>query len=66
MSAGTRVEHIDQLWGDDGIDGGYCPVSIDGKRTAEAERERDELRERFETERRRAIQAETALIARGE
>ena len=29
---GTRVEHIDQLWGDDGIDGGYCPVGRDGER----------------------------------
>lgn len=30
---GTRVEHIRELWGDDGIDGGYCPVESDGKRT---------------------------------
>jgi hypothetical protein len=29
----TRVEHISELWGDDGIDGGYCPVTMDGKRT---------------------------------
>ena len=30
---GTRVEHISELWGDDGIDGGYCPVVRDGDRT---------------------------------
>lgn len=30
---GTRVEHISELWGDDGINGGYCPVTADGKRT---------------------------------
>lgn len=30
---GTRVDHVKQLWGDDGIDGGYCPVVRDGKRT---------------------------------
>jgi hypothetical protein len=30
---GQRVESIEQLWGDDGIDGGYCPVEVDGKRT---------------------------------
>lgn len=29
----TRVEHIADLWGDDGIDGGYCPVVSDGKQT---------------------------------
>lgn len=29
----TRVEHIGELWGDDGIDGGYCPAMADGKRT---------------------------------
>lgn len=30
---GTRVQHVRELWGDDGIDGGYCPVIRDGKRT---------------------------------
>jgi hypothetical protein len=30
---GTRVEGIAALWGDDGIDGGYCPVTRDGKQT---------------------------------
>ena len=29
---GTRVERISDLWGDDGVDGGYCPVERDGKR----------------------------------
>lgn len=30
---GTRVEHIRELWGPDAVDGGYCPVERDGKRT---------------------------------
>ena len=30
---GTRLDNIAQLWGNDGIDGGYCPVTVDGKRT---------------------------------
>ena len=30
---GTRLDKIAQLWGNDGIDGGYCPVTVDGKRT---------------------------------
>lgn len=29
---GTRVENIDQLFGDDGIDGGYCPFVTKGQR----------------------------------
>ena len=29
---GQRVQHIHELWGDDGIDGGYCPVTIEGGR----------------------------------
>lgn len=29
----TRVEHVSELWGDDGIDGGFCPVVRDGVRT---------------------------------
>lgn len=29
----TRVDHISALWGDDGIDGGYCPVTAGGKQT---------------------------------
>jgi hypothetical protein len=28
----TRVEHVSALWGDNGIDGGYCPVMRDGQR----------------------------------
>ena len=29
---GTRVESIGDLWGEDGVDGGYCPVtSEDGR-----------------------------------
>jgi hypothetical protein len=28
----TRVEHVSELWGDNGIDGGYCPIIRDGKR----------------------------------
>jgi hypothetical protein len=27
---GTRVDHVSQLWGDNAIDGGYCPVVRDG------------------------------------
>ncbi len=30
---GTRVEHTGELWGDNGVDGGYCPVVRDGVRT---------------------------------
>lgn len=30
---GTRVQSIEELWGEDGIDGGYCPVRSDGQRT---------------------------------
>lgn len=30
---GTRVESISELVGDDGVDGGYCPVTADGKQT---------------------------------
>ena len=30
---GTRVQHISELWGDDGTNGGYCPVTRDGQRT---------------------------------
>lgn len=30
---GTRCEHVEELWGDDGIDGGYCPVTRDGERS---------------------------------
>lgn len=30
---GTRVQHVSELWGDDGIDGGFCPVVSDGVRT---------------------------------
>ncbi|HWT46592.1 MAG TPA: hypothetical protein VN085_11530 [Vicinamibacterales bacterium] len=26
---GTRVQHISELWGDDGTNGGYCPVTRD-------------------------------------
>lgn len=33
MTAGVRVGHVRELWGDDGIDGGYCPVQRDGQRT---------------------------------
>ncbi|HEX6985598.1 MAG TPA: hypothetical protein VF170_09485 [Planctomycetaceae bacterium] len=29
----TRVDHVSDLWGDDGVDGGYCPVIRDGVRT---------------------------------
>lgn len=29
---GTRVEHTSELWGDEGLDGGYCPVNRDGRR----------------------------------
>jgi hypothetical protein len=24
----TRVEAISELWGDDGVDGGYCPITL--------------------------------------
>lgn len=29
----TRVSSISELWGDDGVDGGFCPVTADGRRT---------------------------------
>jgi hypothetical protein len=30
---GTRVEGISELWGEDGINGGYCPVRVNGRQT---------------------------------
>jgi len=29
----TRVEGINELHGDNGTNGGYCPITIDGKKT---------------------------------
>ena len=28
----TRVQDVSELWGDDGINGGYCPVDRDGQK----------------------------------
>lgn len=32
---GTRVDGISALLGDDGIDGGYCPVTLDDRHPSE-------------------------------
>lgn len=36
MTPGTRVESISDLWGDGAVDGGYCPVTLDGERVWKA------------------------------